>query len=102
MRAPSAPWQRFQDAMLKVDFDRVGLAVDQQTCFARILIQSRSPLVRWLSVHCACHLVAPHWLPRLTARRSSSKSDGVIAPCFLDRKSTRLNSSHLGISYAVF
>src|SRR5262245_35184690 len=24
------------------------------------------------------------------------------AACFLDRKSTRLNSSHLGISYAVF
>src|SRR5258705_6597084 len=28
---------------------------------------------------------------------------GAIAPnCFSDRKSTRLNSSHLGISYAVF
>src|SRR5437899_8753959 len=27
---------------------------------------------------------------------------GTGAPCRLDRKSTRLNSSHLGISYAVF
>ena len=26
----------------------------------------------------------------------------VVYPLFLDRKSTRLNSSHLGISYAVF
>src|SRR5205814_9320474 len=35
-------------------------------------------------------------LPRLRARRTLSE---VSAP---DRKSTRLNSSHLGISYAVF
>src|SRR5262245_65382776 len=32
-----------------------------------------------------------------TAARSSRRNDG-----YSDRKSTRLNSSHLGISYAVF
>src|SRR5437899_5291771 len=32
----------------------------------------------------------------------TSKKQDVIGLCSLDRKSTRLNSSHLGISYAVF
>src|SRR5262245_62970053 len=31
-----------------------------------------------------------------------SSNAGWIVPNWLDRKSTRLNSSHLGISYAVF
>src|SRR5690554_871434 len=36
------------------------------------------------------------------ASGSSSYSAMVVAPCSIDRKSTRLNSSHVRISYAVF
>src|SRR5262245_64799343 len=36
-------------------------------------------------------------LPTLTTRWAA-----MVVPLFTDRKSTRLNSSHLGISYAVF
>src|SRR5690625_5979323 len=32
----------------------------------------------------------------------NSQSDGVVAGLAVDRKSTRLNSSHVAISYAVF
>src|SRR2546430_5549693 len=35
------------------------------------------------------------------APASGSRHD-MISPCFVDRKSTRLNSSHSQISYAVF
>src|SRR5256885_12718772 len=34
--------------------------------------------------------------------RTTLKSGGSLSPVFRDRKSTRLNSSHLVISYAVF
>src|ERR1035438_10725836 len=37
----------------------------------------------------------------ITTTASISNSDAILGPS-LDRKSTRLNSSHLGISYAVF
>src|SRR5947199_5467896 len=36
------------------------------------------------------------------AARLPAPGDGPRAAAILDRKSTRLNSSHLGISYAVF
>src|SRR2546426_7419824 len=39
---------------------------------------------------------------RMTKGRLEGFSDGVIAILITDRKSTRLNSSHLVISYAVF
>src|SRR5258705_1833331 len=35
-------------------------------------------------------------------RRHDSPPRGSVRPRIVDRKSTRLNSSHLGISYAVF
>src|SRR5205814_10131889 len=38
----------------------------------------------------------------MAANRHDIVHDGVAAPGEPDRKSTRLNSSHLGISYAVF
>src|SRR5437899_6841355 len=43
--------------------------------------------------------------PKSTIRSGASprlKPGGGLAPERIDRKSTRLNSSHLGISYAVF
>src|SRR5258705_3333603 len=49
-----------------------------------------------------CHRIgstAGSWREAKTCRRGHFGSGGVDA---LDRKSTRLNSSHLGISYAVF
>src|ERR1035438_9977004 len=39
---------------------------------------------------------------RRTMRKSQQPPSRFIRPGDLDRKSTRLNSSHLGISYAVF
>src|SRR5258705_7151946 len=50
----------------------------------------------------------PRSAPRRGRRRSAPRADarrrahGPHAVAHLDRKSTRLNSSHLGISYAVF
>src|SRR2546426_8332571 len=35
-------------------------------------------------------------------KETSRKDLGIAETCYLDRKSTRLNSSHLVISYAVF
>src|SRR5258705_382998 len=48
-------------------------------------------------VACSCSGVTLKHVPA----SSNSQSDGQLG-CGLDRKSTRLNSSHLGISYAVF
>src|SRR5437899_4976282 len=39
---------------------------------------------------------------RSAQRRLEQLEHGTLACALLDRKSTRLNSSHLGISYAVF
>src|SRR5690242_21050599 len=39
---------------------------------------------------------------RLARRTSSTEDEGAVAAECLDRKSTRLNSSHMSISYAVF
>src|SRR5258705_9386557 len=38
----------------------------------------------------------------VVARQRATERDGVKTDGTIDRKSTRLNSSHLGISYAVF
>src|ERR1035438_1811127 len=35
-------------------------------------------------------------------RQDQGGRSGIFHRCLIDRKSTRLNSSHLGISYAVF
>src|SRR5262245_62662557 len=55
-----------------------------------------------LSLRASCALPShPAWLPRLWHERHvwfTSSADALAR----DRKSTRLNSSHLGISYAVF
>src|SRR5438045_4791627 len=42
----------------------------------------------------------PYQVP--TAAELPERLDAVLRVVYLDRKSTRLNSSHLGISYAVF
>src|SRR5258705_9455160 len=44
------------------------------------------------------HIAPPGWAPN----RQSESIALEICPRIGDRKSTRLNSSHLGISYAVF
>src|SRR2546426_7722898 len=46
-------------------------------------------------------LTAHHWLESRCDQRRAAYADGVQSRR-LDRKSTRLNSSHLVISYAVF
>src|SRR5205814_5806259 len=64
--------------------------------------RSRAPMLRLRSVRSAQARVLV--LRRLLARTlavSLRESEVLVLP-LLDRKSTRLNSSHLGISYAVF
>src|SRR5687768_17812213 len=46
-------------------------------------------------------LCRPPWIVGHNDHRRFDQ-DGVISPCHSDRKSTRLNSSHGYISYAVF
>src|ERR1039457_4386872 len=46
--------------------------------------------------------VIPIFLPRIPGLMSTSLVGQASRPVHLDRKSTRLNSSHLVISYAVF
>src|SRR4051812_49941852 len=46
--------------------------------------------------------VAPKKETRATAEITQDLSAGDTSPSGLDRKSTRLNSSHMSISYAVF
>src|SRR3712207_9561056 len=43
-----------------------------------------------------------HGAPRLRHRRHLVQGDAAVRPDQADRKSTRLNSSHANISYAVF
>src|SRR5947199_982062 len=47
-------------------------------------------------------IAAPSWNADRQALGAASGFDVGTFDAFLDRKSTRLNSSHLGISYAVF
>src|SRR3712207_7160130 len=46
-------------------------------------------------------ILAPHALPVHAVQPRIVEGIAVVTPC-LDRKSTRLNSSHANISYAVF
>src|SRR5258707_14915715 len=55
-----------------------------------------------LSLHDALPISRPVGLPRATRLRSSCRAVTGIEGALLDRKSTRLNSSHANISYAVF
>src|SRR3712207_8767902 len=47
-------------------------------------------------------LACRDWLVRLPVRRPPDRARGTSRHTSLDRKSTRLNSSHANISYAVF
>src|ERR1035438_1377963 len=57
---------------------------------------SAAPATTNISANVATNLAVP-----LTFRNGSGASARYAGPALLDRKSTRLNSSHLGISYAV-
>src|SRR5262245_6523309 len=46
--------------------------------------------------------IIPSMLPASTLLQSNEEPCAIAALTHIDRKSTRLNSSHLGISYAVF
>src|SRR5207249_10080917 len=48
------------------------------------------------------HLITIHPFARPTTSSGTSTANGSTKPKSLDRKSTRLNSSHVSISYAVF
>src|ERR1039458_10490404 len=64
--------------------------------------------LRYAPCSASCCPPEPRWIRRSPpARRARGRArfahPGITAaPALADRKSTRLNSSHLGISYAVF
>src|SRR5437762_8602167 len=72
------------------------------------------PLLRAVSLHDALPIFADqrmnldgvafdqHWLKRLNAHAVKRGGIQAFEPVLVDRKSTRLNSSHRCISYAVF
>src|SRR5262245_63685360 len=79
---------------------RLTKTLRKLTCSGRVTCNRSAPTVVYtLSLHDA--------LPISTVRRASTSRGPTTrraagcSPC-RDRKSTRLNSSHLGISYAVF
>src|SRR3712207_7752074 len=55
-----------------------------------------------LSLHDALPICLREYLAQLVAGRAEVKVPDVKSRAHLDRKSTRLNSSHANISYAVF
>src|SRR5205814_9551647 len=57
-----------------------------------------------LSLQAACRMcvVRIEKMPKLQTACTVPITDGMVVTNERDRKSTRLNSSHLGISYAVF
>src|SRR5699024_12872548 len=57
-----------------------------------------SPVVLWGQFALGLGLLVFSWTPRFDPKRARQKS----GPSRTDRKSTRLNSSHVSISYAVF
>src|SRR5262245_64096370 len=69
------------------------------------LLQQISGLLTTQAAIAACSaarqlMLAPRWQAKPPPERSTGEPPFVVA--MADRKSTRLNSSHLGISYAVF
>src|SRR5437899_9795634 len=66
------------------------------------LFRSRHERVRGPDVHESVDRVAVSRELDTDARAMPAHSDVQVRPRLRDRKSTRLNSSHLGISYAVF
>src|SRR5256885_5484753 len=58
----------------------------------------------WVATNKVCHLVQGRFygFPNPARRRHATRPRGRAAVWVQDRKSTRLNSSHLVISYAVF
>src|SRR5690554_8200042 len=68
------------------------------------------PFTEETTVNITCNIVEPTTMqgyerdPRSVAQRAEEylKSTGIADGALLDRKSTRLNSSHVRISYAVF
>src|ERR1035441_10299919 len=77
--------------------NRVRLQIFQE--FGRRTFNFRHNTEAWLSVNIH-NLHVGNLLERLSY--ASRCPDKLIEVSFTDRKSTRLNSSHLGISYAVF
>src|SRR5438045_7650750 len=63
----------------------------------------RSTLFPYTTLFRSCVFVAPLWRPARPRRGRHARDLAARRPRRgRDRKSTRLNSSHLGISYAVF
>src|SRR5271167_5152284 len=76
---------------------RLQIVALQVSCLIFFFNDTATTEIYTLSLHDALPIFAPRWLPGTPAR-----SDTPRAGRRRDRKSTRLNSSHVSISYAVF
>src|SRR5690606_40811655 len=83
------------------DLDKAGLA---EAIAAVRATRSMDELDGWLPAHASAHLRSGAEMTARFRRYPGAISNGlrIAADCALDRKSTRLNSSHVKISYAVF
>src|SRR5437899_12298319 len=72
-------------------------------CFLFFFNDTATTEIYTLSLHDALPISRARPQPRHSSRRPTRTPDrSDLAYALADRKSTRLNSSHLGISYAVF
>src|SRR5262245_65276473 len=82
--------------------DRFGLpGLECDHAFLRWQQCSQSKIAHDSRVNSRSRYIDPH-LVRLSQRKQGAPRADPLRPPRADRKSTRLNSSHLGISYAVF
>src|SRR5438874_7436064 len=59
-------------------------------------------LFRSRSVRTACAMGVIHSVGEMTPEQAKGSREVIVSAAMADRKSTRLNSSHVEISYAVF
>src|ERR1039458_8406679 len=88
-------WNILPDLSLRTRYS------DSRTCVALLLYRTFTPVAADGSRrHFQCGKNAPTAVGGYSLLANHAKHE--LSGLFTDRKSTRLNSSHLGISYAVF
>src|SRR5690242_12680260 len=92
-----------EEAIKGVDWNTIGLLTGMMIL---VSISRRSGMFQYLAVWSAqaakAHPAGMLFILQITTAVLSAFLDNVTTVLLIDRKSTRLNSSHMSISYAVF